>query len=372
MRKEIIDYVHKHNDKRTNNLKYDFMPEILEIIEKPAHVGGKVIIYSVALFILTALIWAGISKVDVIVTANGSVIPEGNLCDVNAEISGNIDKVNISDGEHVEQGDILLELESEEIENQIGYINDQVRIYEAENEVYELILSGTDVTDMDTSGYDEICKKSIEAIIEKQKYFDVTYEYSKSQYGEDSEYLNVSRQQNTAEISENISGNDDKIRELKYELENLSIQLANTDIIAPVSGTVVATDLGKEGTYINASEKILSIIPDNEPLIVRAYVSDADIADIKCGQKVRIKISSYPYSDYGTLDGSVYKISNSAEYVENIGNVYTVEMEIEDDRNFNLASGMSAGVEMKLGKRSILESLFEPIMNKFDNSMKEK
>ena len=58
--------------------------------------------------------------------------------------------------------------------------------------------------------------------------------------------------------------------------------------------------------------------------------------------------------------------------MENIGNVYTVEMEIEDDRNFNLASGMSAGVEMKLGKRSILEYLFEPIMNKFDNSMKEK
>lgn len=371
MRKEIIEYVHKHNNKRIKNLKYDFMPEILEIIEKPAHTGGRVIIYAVALFILSVLIWAGISKVDVVVSAGGYVIPKGNLCDVNAKMSGVIEKVNISEGDHVEKGDVLVKLESKDIENQIEYFKQQITICEAENEVYELLLSGTDAADIDVLSYDEICRDSVDAILEKQKYFDLAYDHSKSQYGEDSEYLNVSRQQNKAEISENISSNSEAIREFRYELENLNIYLTNADITAPVSGTIVKTSLGKEGTYMDAS-KILSIIPDNEPLIVQAYVSDSDIADIKPDQKARIKISSYPYADYGTLEGKVYQISHSAEYIENIGNVYTVEVEIEDEKNLHLTSGMSASVEMKLGKRSVLKYLFEPIMDKFNNSMKEK
>ncbi len=362
MRKEIIDYVHKHNDKRTKNLKYDFMPEILEIIEKPAHTGGRVIIYTVAIFILSALIWAGFSKVDIIVAANGCVIPKGNLCDVNTEISGNIEQINVSDGDHVEQGDLLMKLESKEIENRIVYINQQLKIFEAENEVYELLVSGTDVSEIDTSRYDDVCKRYIDTIIEKQKYFNAAYDYSKSQYGEESEYLLVNIRQNKAELSENISNNSEKIRELKYELENLNLQLSNAEITAPVSGTITAMRTDKTGTYINVADKILSIIPDNVPMVIQAYVSDTDIADVKCGQNVRIKISSYPYSDYGTLNGKVCKISKSAEYMENIGNVYITEVEIEDDKSFNLASGMSASAEMKLGKRSILKYLFEPVM----------
>lgn len=43
MRKEMLNYVKKYSRKRDRNLKYDFMPELLEIIEKPAHIGGKVI-----------------------------------------------------------------------------------------------------------------------------------------------------------------------------------------------------------------------------------------------------------------------------------------------------------------------------------------
>lgn len=43
MRKEMLNYVKKYSRKRDRNLKYDFMPELLEIIEKSAHIGGKVI-----------------------------------------------------------------------------------------------------------------------------------------------------------------------------------------------------------------------------------------------------------------------------------------------------------------------------------------
>ena len=47
MRKEMLNYVKKYSRKRDRNLKYDFMPELLEIIEiglcdlRGTHVGGR-------------------------------------------------------------------------------------------------------------------------------------------------------------------------------------------------------------------------------------------------------------------------------------------------------------------------------------------
>ena len=44
MDKAQKDYVLRHSSKRDKELKYDFMPSMLEIIERPAHKAGTVII----------------------------------------------------------------------------------------------------------------------------------------------------------------------------------------------------------------------------------------------------------------------------------------------------------------------------------------
>lgn len=372
MRREMLEYLHKHSEKRNKNLKYDFMPEILEIIEKPAHSGGKVIIYGIALFIVFAMIWAGCSRVDVVVTANGQVIPQGNVSNINSNVSGTIKSINVSNGDYVNEGDILVEFDDAQAERQRNYISNQIEIYKAENEVYNQIFNGSKASEIDISKYDEDCKNSVNAIIENQKYYELNLEYKTGQMEADNTYLSMIGQENKAQISAKISENTLKLNELNIELSHIEETINNMKVLAPVSGNILEVSVNTIGTYVNNSQQLLTIISDQSPLVVECYVSDKDIADVKCGQDVAIKISAFPYSDYGTLKGKVSKMSAGASYIENHGNVCVVEVEITDDKGFWLTSGMSASIEMKLGKRSVLEYLFEPVMNNFNNSLKEK
>ena len=74
-------------------MKYDFMPSLLEIIERPAHKAGTVIILGVFTLLIAAVIWACLSKIDVVVTAGGSVQPSGNVNVVQAYSGGTVKSI---------------------------------------------------------------------------------------------------------------------------------------------------------------------------------------------------------------------------------------------------------------------------------------
>ena len=69
MDNKLTEYVLKHSKNKDKELKYDFMPSLLEIIERPAHKAGTVIILGVFTLMIAAVIWACLSKIDVVVTA---------------------------------------------------------------------------------------------------------------------------------------------------------------------------------------------------------------------------------------------------------------------------------------------------------------
>ena len=88
MDNHMTEYILKHSRKKDKELKYDFMPSILEIIERPAHKAGTVIILSAFTLLIAAIVWACLSKIDVVVTSNGSIQPVGNISSLNSYTSG--------------------------------------------------------------------------------------------------------------------------------------------------------------------------------------------------------------------------------------------------------------------------------------------
>jgi len=51
----ITNYILEHSKKNDKRLKYDFTPSMLEIIEKPAHIDGKVIIYVIFIILISTV-----------------------------------------------------------------------------------------------------------------------------------------------------------------------------------------------------------------------------------------------------------------------------------------------------------------------------
>ena len=98
MDNKMSEYILKHSKKKDKELKYDFMPSLLEIIERPAHKAGTVIIFGVFTLLVVAIVWARLSKIDVVITSSGSIQPVGNISSLNTYVSGTVKAINVEEG----------------------------------------------------------------------------------------------------------------------------------------------------------------------------------------------------------------------------------------------------------------------------------
>lgn len=106
------------------------------------------------------------------------------------------------------------------------------------------------------------------------------------------------------------------------EFQQIGIELNKTIITAPVDGTIFKLELRNSSQVVRLGEAIAQIAPSNASLVVKARVAAQDIGKVKvckqekvsdCTQgKAQLRVSAYPYPDYGTLTGAVVAIAPDA------------------------------------------------------------
>lgn len=404
------NYILKHSRKRDKELKYDFMPSMLEIIERPAHKGGTVIILGVFTLLIAAIIWACCSKTDVVVTASGSIQPAGNLSIVQPQSNGVIKAINVSEGAHVEKGDILVELDTGLLDVDIDQLNTQKKIYSVQKEVYLKLHNSENI---DIASYDESLMTYVQAIIDSDTAYKNTledYEKQKSnaelsqqiaqiqldeynangtQRQRQSQELVVQqaalavekaaldiencKSQYAANISSKAAEIDSKLQEIDSSIEKYNLSKDYQNITAPVSGYVNSIAVNTLGVSVTQGQQLITIVPDDMPSEMVCYVKNMDIADVNIGMDTEIKLEAYPYNKYGTVKGKVKYISPSSFQNENMGSVYLVKIELTDwNDSINIMSGLSGSIEIKTGERSIMRYFLDPITKGFGESLKEK
>jgi hemolysin D len=91
-----------------------------------------------------------------------------------------------------------------------------------------------------------------------------------------------------------------------------------------------------------------------------------------------VKIDSFPFTRYGTIRGRVLTLSDDAVNIEKDGLVYSAIVEIAktalsvDGKLVNLSPGMAVTVEVKTGKRRLIEFLMSPLMKYQAESARER
>lgn len=152
----------------------------------------------------------------------------------------------------------------------------------------------------------------------------------------------------------------------RYELEKLC---------SPVSGTVHGLASYTIGGVVTPAQPLVTIIPDGTPLVVEAMALNKDIGFLKEGQKAEVKLDTFPFQKYGTIKGKVVSISPDAFEDEKMGPVYRIKVTLErlyinaDGRNIPVSPGMAVSVEVKTGKRRIIEFFLSPIVKYADESL---
>ncbi|MBR1823908.1 MAG: HlyD family efflux transporter periplasmic adaptor subunit [Ruminococcus sp.] len=415
MDNKMTDYVLRHSSKRDEELKYDFMPAMLEIIERPAHKAGTVIILGIFSLLIAAVVWACLSKTDVVTTAAGTIQPVGNISSVNAYESGTVKAINAEEGAYVKAGDVLIELDTQSIDIDIDNINNQVEVLKAEKKIYDMISVGKDVSNISVTHYKSSLQPYIMAITETDKAYhnnlsilesakenaglnrDIANikleEYknndSVSQAEYDAQKLVVKQAENdyiqaetnvlkaqitySEEVNSAISDITGKLKQAEFELEKYQLSVNNQKITAHVNGYINTISMNNIGDTVTAAQQVITLVPADTPVEMVCYIQNMDIADIKTGMEAEIKLEAYPYNKYGTVKGRVKYISPSSFNSEKMGSVYLVKLDVENSNpDINIMSGLSGTVEVKLDKRTIMSYFLEPITKGFKESMKEK
>lgn len=194
-----------------------------------------------------------------------------------------------------------------------------------------------------------------------------------------------------AEQANKLTDAENKRIQAAQDLVRAADKLDETQLKAPISGTVQQLAVTTIGQVVQAGQPLLVIVPTNEQLEVEALVQNQDIGFIKVGQHAVVKIDSFPFSRYGTIKGDVVRMSRDSVFLSDAWSgdaasapqkqnasvldptqrtqnlVYPVTVALDrstmwvDGRKVHLVAGMTTQVEIRTGARRVIDYLLSPL-----------
>lgn len=422
---------------------HEFKPLLIEIEDKPLNPLGRIILYLVLAIMVFATAWLILAKVDVVVSAQGKVIPSGEIKILKPLESGVVSKIFVKESDMVKKGDILIQIdptvtdaslsskqddlvvinsdiallealinESNLSKDELSKLNSsQISLYNSQKQIlastYESNKAKLNSAKLDIKANESevnrlslLLNKEEEAKARLQKVLDLI---AKKEYEEVSKnIINLKEQKDIAlyrlkesnkKLEEIIEENQKAIKTIKSswietslskekEKRELSAQInailfsnKTQQIKSPVDGFVGKLLIHTEGGVVSPNDNLISIVPSDAPLIIKASVLNKDIGFLKLGQEVAVKIDTFSFQKYGLLHGNIIEISKDAIEDEKLGLIYEIkikpkslDIKVEGEIR-QLEIGMSVIAEVKTGKRRVIELFIYPIIKYMDEGL---
>lgn len=358
------------------------------------------------------LVWAYFGEVDEVSTGSGKVIPSSREQIIQSLEGGIIADLLVSEGDLVEKGQILARLDPTKTESNLGETAAKYRAALAGAVRLQAEVNQTDLV------FPEELEKYPELINAETRLFEVRKQrLAESLAGiESSLDLVKSELQITESLA--ITGAASHVDVLRLRRQKVELQLkaiefrseylvqareelarARSDVgslesvvkgrsdtltrlthRSPVRGIVKDIEVTTIGGVIPPNGRLMHIVPLDEHLLIEARISPRDIAFIHPDQDAKVKITAYDYSIYGGLTGKVVTISPDTiqDEIKPENFYYRVFIRTASDAlenkagtQFAIVPGMIATVDIKTGRKTILDYLIKPL-NRAGEALRER
>ncbi|GFE67415.1 HlyD family efflux transporter periplasmic adaptor subunit [Chroococcus sp. FPU101] len=245
-------------------------------------------------------------------------------------------------------------LEYVEVQNQI--IQTEAEVIRAENELVT-------AQDKVVSFLSDIAAQK-ETIIAAQK----SYESASSQNNR----LQTERQ---TEILTRLNQRQEELAYAVGQLDKAKKEKTFELIKAPIDGTVYEVKATRGP--VQKGEDLLSILPSGDSILLEAKVLNRDIGFINPGDPVKIKLTTFPFQEFGTISGTVLRVDPNAtvdEENKELGLVYKTTIELDKKfmivrgKEVKLVPGMTATADIVTRQKSVLTFFIEPITRRFSDA----
>lgn len=189
--------------------------------------------------------------------------------------------------------------------------------------------------------------------------------------------LKMPRSTDYNQVTEELQKVQADIADLRDKISAAEDILRRTDVVAPVSGTIVDLQVHTVGGVLQPGQRLLDVVPDRDRLIVDVRVDPRDIDVVYPGMPAQVRLSAFNTRTTPTVPGAVTAVSADRMSDPATGVAYFSAQVVLDAEKaaFDLArlkAGMQAEVFLVTTERTALDYLLEPIIRSFSRAGREQ
>ncbi len=279
-------------------------------------------------------IYACVSRIDEVVITRGELQALGAQRPIKMPFSGNVYEILIEEGEKVEQGQMLIKLDTDLFEARkqklIGEL-DSLKL---------IIINENDISLRISRVVEEGASSEVDFIKQKIKV----------------EELNS------------------RAKQIKEELREIEYQLEQTNLRSPLKGKVFNLIPSSSGYVASAGEILLEIVPEG-PMEAKVFFNNTDVGFLRPDMKAEIRIDSYPFTQFGSIAGNLKSIGEESlppdqfnNQVRFPGYVSLSKQYLEkNSRKYFVKSGQTVSVNFIVRDKPLITLLTDVIANSWDS-----
>lgn len=279
------------------------------------------------------------------VVATGKIQPITKV-ELKSKASGIVEKLFVDINQHVHKGQVLAQLDQQEILAQVAAQKAQLSAAQANVVTYQANIAQDRVNaaapdlPMYKSTYERNVAMQKDGIVSQQVLDDAQRNYVAAANKRDAAVAQISVDEAKLKQAEA------QVQQAQASLEQLNEQLSYTTLVSPMDGVVLSRDveIGDAVSSIlvlGSTATLVMTLGDTTQVYVQGKVDEADIGNVYLGQPARIRVESFPNK---TFNGKVTKIAPLGVEKDNV-TTFEVRVSI-DNPTGELKANMTANAEI--------------------------
>jgi hemolysin D len=386
-----------------------FLPAALSLQDTPVHPAPRRLAFGLIALFLIALVWAIFGQIDIVAVAPGRIIVSERTKVIQPLEVSVVKRVLVKDGDRVEAGQALVELDPTSAQADKTSIDEQLKSAQSEMLRSRVLLKalrdqGRTAPDLPKSsipaGWTEADTEAAKAQL-SDEWSDITAKLARAaaeinrrqaeiatvretvlklettvpiakqreadfkklaDQGFMSSHANQDRTRERIELERDLSTQRAKLAEahatLKESENTRAAYIAETKhslsgreaaaelkrqqgtqeltkagqrerlttLKAPVAGTVQQLAMHTEGGVVTEAQPLMVIVPDGAQMTAEVTLENKDIGFVNAGQEAAIKLETFQFTRYGTIDAKVRTVTADAVNDEKRGAIFPVTL----------------------------------------------
>jgi hemolysin D len=177
-----------------------------------------------------------------------------------------------------------------------------------------------------------------------------------------------------SQLNQRVLDNETQIAEITSKLSQTEQTLKYQELRAPVDGVVFDLQAKGPGFVSSTNEPILKVVPNNG-LQAEVFITNKDIGFVEVGMPVDIRVDTFPFSEFGDIEGKIVNIGSDALPPNEVHQFYRFPVTIEmtgqtiraNGRDIPLQAGMSVTANIITRDRTIMSIFTDQFTRQVDN-----